>query len=78
MVHLVNYDVDLAKDEIREQPAFTVNLPRSSLPEGKYRAELFTCEMEPAESVPARTTEEAISCAIPRLGPSATLVITVD
>jgi hypothetical protein len=76
VVHLVNYDVDLVNDEIREQPSFTVSLPLALLPKGNFQAELFASDLKTALSVPIKTDATAITCTIPRLQSSATLVIS--
>jgi len=76
VVHLVNYDVDLANDEVREQPSFTINLPLASPPKGELRAELFTSDSKTAFSVAIATVETTVSCTISRLKSNATLVIS--
>jgi hypothetical protein len=78
VVHLVNYDIDIVKDETREQPSFTIQLPSISPPGAKPHAELFAPGVKTPLSVPLGMCEGTIRCTIPRLGSCATLVIRGD
>jgi hypothetical protein len=78
VVHLVNEDIDLANDAVREKRSVTVRLPRSLLPRGNVRAEVFA----PGETKPQRlevvTSAGAVSCTIPKLTTAASLVIRAE
>jgi hypothetical protein len=78
VVHLVNYDIDLAGNAVRERKAVTVKLPRSLLPRGTLRAEVFVPGGMKSQPLEVETTAEAVSCTVPTLGTAASLVIRAD
>jgi hypothetical protein len=78
VVHLVNYDIDLAADAVREEESVTVRLPRSVLPRGRLRAEVSAPGATKPQPLPIVTSADAVSCTIPKLGSAASLVVRAD
>lgn len=77
LVHLVNYDIDTKKDNVREKNNLLVRLPATMLPAGRLRAEIYAPGEEQPQKVALGEAGRTVSCAVPRLGLAATLAIGV-
>jgi hypothetical protein len=78
VVHLVNYDLDLPRDAVREKESVTVKLPKSILPRGSLRAEVLAPAAPKSQRLELMSSADAVSCTIPKLGSAASLVIQAD
>ena len=75
IVHLVNYDVDFARDVIR--PKKDVHLTLPSFLTGKLMGILYSCDGDHITAVSvSRGAKETVQCTIPEIGLGAVLVIS--
>ena len=78
VVHLVNYDVDRAKDSVREKTDVVVKLPVTMFEDGQLQAEVWTPDAADPRPVPLDRSGGIVSCTVPRLGGAATLAIRAE
>jgi hypothetical protein len=76
VVHVVNYDVDLDGDAIREKKGLEVVIPRDRLSAPKVRGDLYVAGSPRPTSLEVRVTQSSVRCIIPRVGVSASLVLS--
>jgi len=77
IVHLVNYDVDLKEDKIREKENVAISLRGSLLPEGTLTCTLWVPGAEKPETLPVTTSGNGLDCVVPRLATTAIAVFSV-
>jgi len=76
VVHVVNYDVDYDSDTIRQKRDVTVKAPRPVFIEGDVVCHVYSPGKEEPEQLRAVTSENTVSCTIPRLAIAASVVFT--
>ncbi|MAG94364.1 MAG: hypothetical protein CMJ48_11525 [Planctomycetaceae bacterium] len=76
IVHLVNYDVDYARDVIRPKKDVRLTLPASSFSTGKLKGILYGPDGNRTTAVAVRRAKETLECTIPEIGQGAVLVIS--
>jgi hypothetical protein len=76
VVHLVNYDVDYARDAIRTKKDVHLTLPVPSFLTGNLKGTLYSCDGDRTTAVAMRRATETVQCTIPKVGLGAVLVIS--
>jgi hypothetical protein len=76
VVHLVNYDVDYARDAIRPKKDVQLTLPAPSFLTGQLKAVLYSCDGDHTAEVAILREGETVHCTIPEIGLGAVLVIS--
>jgi hypothetical protein len=67
LVHLVNYDIDYAKDAIRDKTDVVLNVPRPAFLSGAVVSRLYTVASEP-QALTVVSSEKHLRLSVPRLG----------
>ncbi|MGQ0636569.1 MAG: hypothetical protein ACT4QC_18300 [Planctomycetaceae bacterium] len=76
VVHIVNYDVDIDHDAVRQKTGLSITLPRNSLASQNVRGELYVDGALQPKPLEVTSTPEGLRCVIPRLGIFASLVFS--
>ncbi|HLJ10233.1 MAG TPA: hypothetical protein VKU82_03540, partial [Planctomycetaceae bacterium] len=75
VLHLVNYDVDYAKDAIREKRDVAINVLRPDFLPEHVIARLYSAEKD-AQSLDIVASDDALQISVPHLGVWATIAVT--
>jgi len=76
IVHLVNYDVDYARDAIRPKKDVHLTLPAPAFLAGQLEGVLYRCDGDHTTAVAVDRAGETVQCTIPEVGLGAVLVIS--
>ncbi len=76
VVHLVNYDIDYARDAIRPKSNVRVTLPAPSFLGEELAGTLYACDADDAVTVPVIRDKGMLHCTIPEVNLGAVLVIS--
>ena len=76
IVHLVNYDVDYARDAIRPKKDVHLTLPAPSFLTEQLKAVLYSCDGGHSAEVATLRDTGTVHCTIPEIGLGAVLVIS--
>ena len=78
VVHLVNYDVDVEKDVVREKTNVRIQLPSKLVRTGRLQAQLHGADFPEPQDLAIEAGIDTITCEVPRLRAAASVVILSD
>jgi hypothetical protein len=76
VIHIINYDVDIDADAIREKTNLAVVIPRSRFSTPNVRGELYAPGPPQPTPLEVTVTGNSVRCIIPRIAVSASLVLS--
>ena len=76
VVHVVNYDVDYDHDAIREKTNIRIKIPARNLLSHDVQANLYVPGLREPEALEVAVSGDTVSCVIPRLAISASVVFS--